>query len=383
MKKVFDNKGYDNKELISVLNRKNAVRVMLSCAVFSIVIPSMLLFSHLSGFLGPDITSFKVVSLLLEILSIGLALTGYMLLKRDEFEWFKDYGRVGYLVQLVYLSTLCCCGYRYNRNIVFHIVLIAFFIMVPVLDNRDRLFFQIISGMGLFFSIIVFSRSPLAFCEIVVALFVNFIGSAVIHKMAIRNEQLVMRLRKKTISSEKDPLTGVLNRRGLENKAAVMWSYASRIGTDVTAIEIDIDYFKKYNDKFGHPMGDECLRKVALTLENAAKRYTDIIARTGGEEFLVLTQGMEEREVIEFAMTIRNAIIDLAIPHACVNVSKYVTVSMGIAHLAPVGGGTFKDLYDIADRALYQAKENGRNCAVYNGKIYGRMKKSVGTIISM
>lgn len=383
MKKAFDNKGYDNKELISVLNRKNAVRVMLSCAVFSIVIPSMLLFSHLSGFLGPDITSFKVVSLLLEILSIGLALTGYMLLKRDEFEWFKDYGRVGYLVQLVYLSTLCCCGYRYNRNIVFHIVLIAFFIMVPVLDNRDRLFFQIISGMGLFFSIIVFSRSPLAFCEIVVALFVNFIGSAVIHKMAIRNEQLVMRLRKKTISSEKDPLTGVLNRRGLENKAAVMWSYASRIGTDVTAIEIDIDYFKKYNDKFGHPMGDECLRKVALTLENAAKRYTDIIARTGGEEFLVLTQGMEEREVIEFAMTIRNAIIDLAIPHACVNVSKYVTVSMGIAHLAPVGGGTFKDLYDIADRALYQAKENGRNCAVYNGKIYGRMKKSVGTIISM
>ena len=383
MKKAFDNKGYDNKELISVLNRKNAVRVMLSCAVFSIVIPSMLLFSHLSGFLGPDITSFKVVSLLLEILSIGLALTGYMLLKRDEFEWFKDYGRVGYLVQLVYLSTLCCCGYRYNRNIVFHIVLIAFFIMVPVLDNRDRLFFQIISGMGLFFSIIVFSRSPLAFCEIVVALFVNFIGSAVIHKMAIRNEQLVMRLRKKTISSEKDPLTGVLNRRGLENKAAVMWSYASRIGTDVTAIEIDIDYFKKYNDKFGHPMGDECLRKVALTLENAAKRYTDIIARTGGEEFLVLTQGMEEREVIEFAMTIRNAIIDLAIPHACVNVSKYVTVSMGIAHLAPVGGGTFKDLYDIADRALYQAKENGRDCAVYNGKIYGRMKKSVGTIISM
>ena len=383
MKKAFDNKGYDNKELISVLNRKNAVRVMLSCAVFSIVIPSMLLFSHLSGFLGPDITSFKVVSLLLEILSIGLALTGYMLLKRDEFEWFKDYGRVGYLVQLVYLSTLCCCGYRYNRNIVFHIVLIAFFIMVPVLDNRDRLFFQIISGMGLFFSIIVFSRSPLAFCEIVVALFVNFIGSAVIHKMAIRNEQLVMRLRKKTISSEKDPLTGVLNRRGLENKAAVMWSYASRIGTDVTAIEIDIDYFKKYNDKFGHPMGDECLRKVALTLENAAKRYTDIIARTGGEEFLVLTQGMEEREVIEFAMTIRNAIIDLAIPHACVNVSKYVTVSMGIAHLAPVGGGTFKDLYDIADRALYQAKENGRNCAVYNGKIYSRMKKSVGTIISM
>lgn len=383
MKKAFDNKGYDNKELVSVLNRKNAVRVMLSCAVFSIVIPSMLLCSHLSGFLGPDITSFKVVSLLLEILSIGLALTGYMLLKRDEFEWFKDYGRVGYLVQLVYLSTLCCCGYRYNRNIVFHIVLIAFFIMVPVLDNRDRLFFQIISGMGLFFSIIVFSRSPLAFFEIVVALFVNFIGSAVIHKMAIRNEQLVMRLRNKTISSEKDPLTGVLNRRGLENKAAVMWSYASRIGTDVTAIEIDIDYFKKYNDKFGHPMGDECLRKVALTLENAAKRYTDIIARTGGEEFLVLTQGMEEREVIEFAMTIRNAIIDLAIPHACVNVSKYVTVSMGIAHLSPVGGGTFKDLYDIADRALYQAKENGRNCAVYNGKIYGRMKKSVGTIISM
>ena len=187
MKKAFDNKGYDNKELISVLNRKNAVRVMLSCAVFSIVIPSMLLFSHLSGFLGPDITSFKVVSLLLEILSIGLALTGYMLLKRDEFEWFKDYGRVGYLVQLVYLSTLCCCGYRYNRNIVFHIVLIAFFIMVPVLDNRDRLFFQIISGMGLFFSIIVFSRSPLAFCEIVVALFVNFIGSAVILKLAIRN----------------------------------------------------------------------------------------------------------------------------------------------------------------------------------------------------
>ncbi len=102
----------------------------------------------------------------------------------------------------------------------------------------------------------------------------------------------------------------------MEKQIEYLWPFCTRTNSPVGIIEIDIDFFKKYNDKFGHPEGDICLKKVAGVLQESARRSSDIAVRIGGEEFVVFVQNMSEKEIIKFALRIRDKIEELKIPHA-------------------------------------------------------------------
>jgi len=169
----------------------------------------------------------------------------------------------------------------------------------------------------------------------------------------------------------------------LKKKAELIWSYCQRRKVPVGIIALDIDFFKKYNDKFGHLEGDKCLKVIANTLKESAKRSSDIVTRTGGEEFLVFVQDITPKEILTLALNIRKNIEEQTIIHAYCGISKYVTVSMGISTTIPKFNYEFNDLYDEADRALYQAKKNGRNCIVFDGNLYGRMKDGMSQVIGM
>ena len=130
-------------------------------------------------------------------------------------------------------------------------------------------------------------------------------------------------------------------------------------------------------------MGDRCLKQVAAAIKAATDGIAEVTARIGGEEFLVILRGRSPEESIEAAMKIRRQIDSMKIQHACVNVSQYVTVSMGVAHIVPNNYNSFEELYKKVDDALYSAKANGRNCVVCDNRIYGRMKKGLATVISM
>ena len=177
-----------------------------------------------------------------------------------------------------------------------------------------------------------------------------------------------------------DELTGLYNRRKameyLENEAR---NAQNDLGFSLCIC--DIDFFKKYNDRFGHPAGDKCLKEVAHAIKNTAKRSVDITARTGGEEFIIFVQNMTEAELVEFAMKVRKSVADLKIAHAYAGVSEYVTVSMGIAYGVPGEDYAFDDMYEEADRALYKAKNSGRNCIVCGNRVYGRMRGGAGAVI--
>ena len=371
----------NKKEVCEVIERRNAVRTLIASAVFVFAIPCLLLFSRFSGFLGNYFNSFKIWAIIFEISFLALTCAGYYVLSHNEVGWFKDYSRVSLTVQLVFLSLLCGYGYRYNQSIMYQVLLIAYFAMVPILGGMERKVYLGFTFVSVFVTVFAVSHSSTAIMEVVIAIMVDYAVCSIVHDTVSRNEHLNICLKLKTITSEKDPLTGLLNRRGLENRATTLWPYCNRTGISLAAIEIDIDFFKKYNDKFGHPAGDECLRLIASALGNTARRYTDVIARTGGEEFIVIVQDMSEEALIDFCMNIRKAVAELQIPHAVASISKYVTVSMGISVANPSYGDSFEKLYENADKALYQAKANGRNCVVYNNMIYGRMKKSVGTVI--
>lgn len=158
-----------------------------------------------------------------------------------------------------------------------------------------------------------------------------------------------------------DPLTRIPNRRRLDDSLEVAFSRASREKEPIAVLMADIDFFKAYNDRNGRQAGDECLRRVAGCLTACLERATDLVCRYGGEEFLVVLPNTDIEGAAKVAEKARLSVEALAIPHGGSRVSAVVTVSVGCAALRPGLGQTAAILIAAADRALYEAKERGRN----------------------
>lgn len=156
-----------------------------------------------------------------------------------------------------------------------------------------------------------------------------------------------------------DSLTGLANRRHFDAALTREYRRAVREGSTLSLIMIDIDYFKEFNDDYGHPAGDACLVKVAETLAAVFRRPGDLVARYGGEEFAVVLP--DTPDASDIAETCRQAIWARAVTHRLSKVADVITISLGVAALAPDRPATPDELVDRADIALYEAKESGRN----------------------
>ncbi|MDJ0517846.1 MAG: diguanylate cyclase [Trichodesmium sp. MO_231.B1] len=158
-----------------------------------------------------------------------------------------------------------------------------------------------------------------------------------------------------------DGLTQIPNRRSFDQYLAVEWRRHLREQLFLSLIMIDIDYFKRYNDHYGHQGGDDCLIRVAQAISQVPQRPTDLVARYGGEEFAVILSNTNIEGAFTIAEFIRQAIASLFIPHAQSEVSQFVTLSLGVASIIPNFEDTAEDLIGLADEALYEAKRQGRD----------------------
>jgi diguanylate cyclase (GGDEF)-like protein len=163
-----------------------------------------------------------------------------------------------------------------------------------------------------------------------------------------------------------DELTKLNNRRSFLNYMDMVWKQSRRLQLPVNVLMIDVDYFKKYNDSLGHLEGDKALVAIAQCMKNQVKRETDFVARFGGEEFVCLVPFLEKDKALDFAKDLVQKIEAMEIPHPMSEHSKYVTVSIGMASTIPDDCNSQTQLLDEADKALYMAKESGRNRAVMN-----------------
>ncbi len=165
-----------------------------------------------------------------------------------------------------------------------------------------------------------------------------------------------------------DELTGIANRRFFNILITQEWGRAARAVLPLSMMLIDIDFFKYYNDYYGHPQGDKCLQQVAGTLNALTRRPGDCVARYGGEEFVVLLAHTGLRGAALVAETLRKSIEDLKLEHACSPVRDRVTISVGVASTVPERGSSAEVLLAAADHAAYEAKRAGRNCVrVFHG----------------
>jgi len=178
----------------------------------------------------------------------------------------------------------------------------------------------------------------------------------VTHKLDAANAEL-QRL------STTDALTGIANRRALDDFLSREWRRCQRMEKPLSLVMLDIDYFKLFNDKYGHQAGDDCLQQVAAQIARAAPRASDLAARYGGEEFMLVLGETDLDGALWMAERVRQMIGDLKVVHYATD-SKFVSVSCGVVSVLPDDKHSIETLIASADAALYQAKRGGRDRVV-------------------
>lgn len=159
-----------------------------------------------------------------------------------------------------------------------------------------------------------------------------------------------------------DALTGLPNRRAFDQRAMAEWSRCLRSGDDFSALMLDVDHFKLYNDSYGHAAGDECLTAVARAMAGEVKRSGDFLARYGGEEFVVVLPNVGLDVALALGERLRAAVAALGREHRASKVGPHVTLSVGVATVRAEAQHSLQALLDAADSMLYTCKNEGRNC---------------------
>ena len=286
--------------------------------------------------------------------------------------------RAYFIMTLIVFMPVCIADYKVSGSIIAYVLLVGDSIFIPVLLRSELHIYTLLMATATFVYCVFVSQGGIE------AAVVGGLGIAA-GRYSQERFRSYIRLenenKTRNILSNEDALTGLTNKSGLINTAGVMWQFCIRNHSVAGGIFIDIDFFNNYNDAFGYSQGDECLKEIADAIASCTRRDTDTVARVGGEAFFVMVEGVEKENLIALALKIRNAIAGLELEQEFTGVSKYLTVSIGVAYTYPEKGSSFKSLYDSASDAMYTAKENGRNCVVCDGTVYGRMKNGVGTAI--
>jgi diguanylate cyclase (GGDEF)-like protein len=198
--------------------------------------------------------------------------------------------------------------------------------------------------------------------QLFVLLCANLIGALGCYALEHANRVAFLDRRRLVEVAMHDGLTGLLNRTALEEQTRKLWQQAVRDRLPVSVVLIDIDHFKAYNDRYGHQAGDQCLRDVANAVKRAARRRPlDLVARYGGEELIAVLFGADRAHAENVARGVLESIRELRIPHTGSLTRPYVTASVGTATLDPGSEYSHDIAVQLADRALYTAKETGRD----------------------
>lgn len=241
----------------------------------------------------------------------------------------------------VYYASVILGGYLFYLDTVQYVVL-------AMMELLGCLWFVMSAGTVL---------TPTGICILAGVHLFAFLSSREAYE--IRKEHIIEehKLKKEMNEAERDPLTGLINRRGLDRRVAEVWPKCVARRETLGVFIIDIDHFKRYNDRFGHVQGDSCICKVAKSISTTVGKK-GLVSRIGGEEFLVFVRDMNEKEIYELAEEVRAGVQAMAVPAP----EGVVTISLGMDVAAADEDLTLQGLYGRADRQLYIAKNDGRNC---------------------
>jgi diguanylate cyclase (GGDEF)-like protein len=239
----------------------------------------------------------------------------------------------------------------------FSVSCLTFFLYVLTVTNITPMTPPVmINSSVVLFSAIIFSM--LANYQMERDLRWNYLRNLLTEIETIRLEKAKAELE---LLSSSDVLTGLANRRHCDVFLDTEWQMGIRYRTQLSMLFLDVDDFKAYNDHYGHQAGDICLQKIAIIIKECVRRPQDLCARYGGEEFIVLLPNTSMESALQLAEKIRKSVELENIPHAYSRASSHVTISIGVVSMIPQAGLNQNILVEMADKALYNAKNLGRN----------------------
>lgn len=274
------------------------------------------------------------------------------------------------LINMLFVVSLLAAGYAYNPSL--EILYIALFAMAPLIRlNAVKTFIVVGLPLGLLMALMDQRAADVAHMSNMLSLTAVVILAAIVfremHRSTVREmeQQAIIERQLKAMEAfaNTDGLTGLANRRSLDEHLETEWRRGMREHNFLAVVMLDIDLFKSYNDKYGHPSGDECIRNIASVIKGYARRAGDIAARYGGEEFVLVLPGVDLGDAASIAERIRLEIFSANRPHAGAPEGR-VTVSVGTASAPAASLDSGEVLLRSADKALYRAKAEGRNRVV-------------------
>ncbi len=251
---------------------------------------------------------------------------------------------------------------------VFGLYMLLGMLFTPALVSGLLVLAAYLAGAGL----VRLSSQELIYNAIVL-LFSNVLGATACYRLEHLRRRAFLEAQLLRDMANRDGLTGIHNRRAFDEHLNRLWQQAVRDHQSVALLLVDIDHFKAYNDYYGHQAGDQCLRQVAHILTQVCRRPLDFAARYGGEEFAVVLYEVRRDYVQELAASIQTELLRLALNHPASPSSRQLTVSIGAACVTPVQERSVFGFVQLADEALYEAKDTGRDRTVIKDKEYDDM----------
>ncbi len=251
-----------------------------------------------------------------------------------------------------------------------YMIFIAVFTFIPMLGIFTSTFFYVFSLAIEVFAIYQYGNVADPQDRMVVCLGITALGWAV--SVMLYSSFISDNISKKKFEhlSETDPMTLMLNRRGMKRHTDILWASCKRHNIDICAVMVDIDFFKGYNDTFGHAMGDECIKSVAECIKSSFARKSDAVARYGGEEFLIIASDVKAEDMLKHVMAMQDKVRALNMEAGNKTVSDVVTISAGMFIGSAIYIDNIQQFVEKADEQLYNVKEHGRNGLSYNNEIY-------------
>jgi len=344
--------GKKRKEKINMTFGAINVKRCLYAALLSVAVFPVLLFLSVaeSGFAA----EYRIP---LAFFSIGSAAFAYLLHQVAKNKIKQYYSAVTGIYLAAFQLFFICLA---SKNILFYyiaVVMASYLVYLSV----DKYVLMSLGQLAGFAALVIKSgASELPLGQILLLTSVHLFAFALSRDLYGTKKNTIIeekKLHREMQAAEHDPMTGLLNRRGLERRVEEKWQTSLNRQETVAVFVIDIDLFKSYNDRFGHVQGDACIRQVAHSIKDTVRGY-GITARIGGEEFLVFVRGRGVQEIFDLAEQIRE---DVERMHISRGTPGVITVSVGVDVRYATEEVNLQGLYGRADRALYQAKQQGKN----------------------
>ncbi len=342
------NKSFKEGFARTFVNR-NYIRIAVTSPLMHIMI-AVFSYRFVSGFKGHLDLFFKpVCEFLLLISIIGFVVSLLILISK------KNCCRIFYLMYwyawAMGLSVLAYCPFISPLDGVVFFVTCIVVHLIPLLTVQEFIVEVILIIINMLFLRMRFDQISSSYITVLVA---GFIAQRLEIALWVTNEYVV-------VTAMLDPLTGLLNRRGANTLCANLQGKGP-FGVMI----MDIDFFKNYNDTFGHDAGDQCLTTVASAIREAAGDKTEILIRHGGEEFVIVWQCSDKEELLQMAEKVRLCVLSKKLPAAVKKTNEYVSLSIGCTLVNDIENGRYETAVKIADKGLYKSKENGRNQVTYS-----------------